>query len=83
MSRFDVQPGNGRMNAVRASVAGEVLEHFMKETGQSKRNEDDHKDAVGDLICNLMHYARSKYMDPHGIAHNAINNFDGEEQDDE
>jgi hypothetical protein len=39
------------MNAARIELAGAALRHFQCHTGT------DYEDALGDLLCNLMHWA--------------------------
>jgi hypothetical protein len=55
-------------NTERAAVAETAVEAFMNEC------RTDREDAVGDLICNLMHLAEAVGDDPIRVIKNAISN---------
>ncbi|WP_027859702.1 hypothetical protein [Marinobacterium jannaschii] len=47
-------------NEVRAEWARNALEYFAS---LSRDNPEDREDSVGDLLCNLMHYAKEEGID--------------------
>ncbi len=74
----------GTMNLQRASWARKALDAFAVETGQRpSSNDDELGEALGDLMCNLLHLARAKGFDPIAMHERAQRTFEGEEFDDE
>ena len=50
-------PDPERMNDVRASRADQALQHFRRLT------QTNHEDALGDLLCDLMHWSDRNNFD--------------------
>ena len=61
-------------NNDRAYWALKAVQEFMRQTGT------DREDAVVDLICDLLHLARSDGDDPRAVINNALSLFDAEEE---
>lgn len=62
-------------NEMRASWAQQGLDAFQL----ACRTDDD--DAIADLICNLLHLARERGLDPLAELSRAQRNWEGEEAD--
>lgn len=71
----------GEMNFKRAAWALEALEEFCVHTGQDLRHEK--QEAIGDLICDLLHLANQSSMDAEVVHQHALDMYQGEIHDDE
>lgn len=61
-------------NNDRAYWALKAVQEFMRQTGT------DREDAVVDLICDLLHLARSDGDDPRAVIDTALMHFEAEEE---
>lgn len=71
----------GTMNHNRAVWAFTALEAFCSMTGQNARTEK--AEAVGDLICDLLHVAGQNGFDAEALAQRALSTYEAEVADDE
>lgn len=67
---------DGDMNAKRAAWAGVALASFCAVTGQNA--EEEAAEAMTDLICDLLHLANAKGLNPSAIASKAIGHYEHE-----
>ena len=78
---------NEPTNADRAKWAESALEVFTDQTYSGDHpatmNRDDLETAIGDLICDLMHYARQQGFDTGNILQQACGHFGFELQQEE
>jgi hypothetical protein len=70
---------NEPTNANRAQWAKDALAVFTAVTFSgdhpSSMNREDLECAIGDLVCNLLHYARQQEFDARSILQQACNHF--------
>ena len=67
----------GKMNRQRAAWAGHAVLAFQTDTGT------DRKDAIADLLCDLMHLADEEEDDFENMLTRAGQNYESEVMDDE
>lgn len=73
----DLEGGDTPSNEDRAEIAFDALERFCAASGQDP--EADLEDAMTDLICDLLHLAVRKDLDPAGVVAMAFHHFTAEE----
>ena len=66
----------GTMNAKRAAWASAALAAFRLITGQHA--EEETGEAIGDLICDLLHLAKAKGLNPDALAAQGIGHYEYE-----
>ncbi|MGZ8432800.1 MAG: hypothetical protein ACXWYM_00450 [Candidatus Binatia bacterium] len=66
------------MNKQRATWAQKALNTFMADTDQEEVSE-----AIGDLICDLLHLAAEAGLNPKQVHREAMATYEGEVLDDE
>lgn len=74
----------GTMNRKRAYWAGEALEVFVSFTGQDITHKAEEQEAIGDLLCNLLHLAKKAGVNNIAAFHDkAFRMYAEEVEDDE
>ncbi len=72
-------------NEMRSAWAEHALNVFTEETLYGRSPEqlhpEDREDAVSDLICNLLHYARKQGFNSYDVARRSLATFSGEVED--
>ena len=69
-------------NAMRAGWAAVAVEAFRDVcVGDPLDSPDGMKDAIGDLIADLLHLARAEGIDPQAMLHNGRMHFEAEEEE--
>ena len=66
----------GSMNTKRAAWASAALASFCWMTGQ--HDEEEMGEAIGDLICDLLHLAKAKNLNPEALVTQAIAHYEHE-----
>jgi hypothetical protein len=64
------------MNVKRATWANAALATFCSITGQQA--EEETGEAIGDLICDLLHLAKAKGLNPEAVASQGIGHYEYE-----
>lgn len=73
----------GTMNFMRSAWAQTALESFAEETKQDVKIKEEKEEAIGDLICDLLHLASHSGMDAGEIHAKSLRTYEGEVVDDE
>lgn len=67
-------------NSERAISTIPALEAFCAEKGEILRNDSDMSEDIADLICNLLHLAKSRGHDPIAITAHGVGMFAAEDR---